>query len=247
MKVFSKTINIIMALGIYLALFFFVIHQIDETIDFTPILPYSKVLFVGWLRTILISFLSILGALVIGLVLYFLGESPFGVLRYMTGIHKTIVFGTPLIVLAIVSYFYIGNAFHIKSKIVVGVMTLALYIGAYVADIYKGAIESIHVNQWQTAKMFGFTKYQTYRYIIFPQVMKSILPPLAGQFALTVKGSALLSYMAMPEFLNEINFVKSTTFATVESFIIVAIGYWIITIPLILLIRHMERQMHVSF
>lgn len=219
----------------------------DETIDFSPIAPYSKVLFVGWLRTILISFLSIVGALFIGLILYFLGESRWGVLRYMTGIHKTIVFGTPLIVLAIVSYFYVGNAFHVKSKIVVGVMTLALYIGAYVADIYKGAIESIHVNQWQTAKMFGFSKYQTYRYIIFPQVMKSILPPLAGQFALTVKGSALLSYMAMPEFLNEINFVKSTTFATVESFIIVAIGYWVITVPLIFLIRHMERQMHVSF
>lgn len=125
-----------------------------------------------------------------------------------------------------------------------GSLTLGLYIGAYISDIYKGAIESIHQNQWQTAKMFGFTKYQTYRYIVFPQVMTSILPPLAGQFAMTIKSSALLAYMSTNEFLNSVQTIQSISFRYPEGFLIIAAGYLILTIPLILMVRRLEKRLN---
>ena len=171
-------------------------------------------------------------------------ESNIKFFYYLAEIHKTIIFGTPLLVIAIIAYYYIGSAFNINSKFIVGCITLGLYIAAYISDIYKGAIKSIHINQWQASKMFGFTKYQTYRYIIFPQVFKSILPPLAGQFALTVKGSALLAYMATSELLNAINTVSAATYKIPEGFIVVTIGYWIITIPLIMIIRSLEKKVN---
>ncbi len=241
----KKTSSFIAALGIYLALFYFVaVRAIGKPLDFTVYSQYSKVLLDGWIQTIAISIMSVFMALLVGLVLYSMHESKYKVLNYLAEIHKTIIFGTPLIVIAIVSYYYIGFAFGIDSKFWIGVITLSLYIGAYIADIYKGAIESIHHNQWQAAKMFGFNRYQTYRYIIFPQVVMTILPPLAGQFALTIKGSALLSYMATSEFLNSVNTVMAVSFAYPEGFVILAVGYLIITIPIIRLIRHLEDRLN---
>lgn len=241
----KKICSFLIALGLYVLLFYFVmIRSLDKAMDFTPYLTYWRVILSGWLTTISISLLSVLLSLIVGLVLYFMQESKSLVLKYLAELHKTIIFGTPLVVIAIVSYFYIGYAFGVESKFWVGVFTLAFYIGAYISDIYKAAIESIHANQWQAAKMFGFTRYQTYRYIIFPQVVMTILPPLAGQFALTVKGSALLSYMATDEFLNTIKTVQAASFRYSEGFIIVTIGYLIITVPLIMMIRYMENKLN---
>lgn len=237
----SKIFSFIIAIILYLLFYYFVATRaITRPLDFRSYWEYKNVIIQGWFTTILISFLSVFLALFVGLVLYLMQESSSKVLFYLAEVHKTIIFGTPLLVIAIVSYYYIGFAFNIKSKFWVGIIVLGLYIGAYISDIYKGAIESIHINQWQAAKMFGFNKYQTYRYIIFPQVFKSILPPLAGQFALTVKGSALLAYMATSEYLNSIQTIQATTYRIPEGLIIVALGYLIITVPLIMVIRKLE-------
>ncbi len=241
----KKLMSFIAASCLYLGLYYFVMERsIQKKLDFTVYQAYGKVILKGWLQTIAISIFAVILALLVGLVLYMMHESRFLVLRYLAEIHKTIIFGTPLLVVAIVAYYYIGYAFGLDSKFWIGVITLALYIGAYIADIYKGAIESIHMNQWQAAKMFGFSKFQTYRYIIFPQVVMTILPPLAGQFALTIKGSALLSYMATSEFLNSVNTVMAVSFAYPEGFIILAVGYLIITVPIIRLIRHLEDRLN---
>lgn len=239
----KKIFSFALAVTIYIAFFAFVISKsITRDLNFDEYIAFANVIFKGWLNTILISLISILLSLVIGLVIYLMQESNSLIAYFIAEIQKTIIFATPLLVIAIVSYYYIGNSFGIQNKFVVGTITLGLYISAYISDIYKGAIESIHVNQWQAAKMFGFNKYQTYRYIIFPQVFKSILPPLAGQFALTVKGSSLLSYMGTSELFNSVNSTMAASYRYTEGFMVMTIGYWIITIPLIMLVRNLEKK-----
>lgn len=240
----KKILNYSVALTIY-AMFLLLVYKltVGNPLDFTKYEAYKSVIFKGWITTITISVVSLILALVIGLIIYFMQISRFGVISAIAGIHKTIVFGTPLPVLSMVAFYYIGNAFSITSKFWVGVVTLGLYIGAYIADIYKAAIEAIHPNQWQTAKMFGFTKYQTYRYVIFPQVVTGILPPLAGQFAMTIKSSAILAYLATDEFFNTIRTVQSLSFKYLEGFIIVTIGYLLLTVPLIALVRYLESRL----
>ena len=241
----KKGISFGLALLAYLFFFYYVmVLSTGKTQDFSQYYVYRNVILKGWFTTILLSGMSLMLSLVIGLILYLMVESKNSFLYSLAEIHKTIIFGTPLLVIAIVAYYYIGNAFNVDSKFWVGVITLALYIGAYISDIYKGAIEGIHENQWQTAKMFGLTKFQTYRYVVFPQVLKSILPPLAGQFALTIKGSALLSYMATDEFLNTIKTVQSISFRYNEGFIIVTLGYWLLTIPLVIIVRFFEKRVN---
>ena len=239
----KKKISLLIALTIYFLFYVFVALRFNSgKLEFESFWLFRNVIFEGWINTISISLVAIVLSLFVGLILYAMHESRFNVLKYLAEIHKTIIFGTPLLVLAIIAFYYIGFAFNVNSEFIVGSITLALYIGAYIADIYKGAIESIHINQWQSAKMFGFTKYQTYRYIIFPQVIKSILPPLAGQFALTIKGSALLAYMSMNELLNAVTNVQANSFRYTEGFIIMTVGYWIITVPLITFVRKLENK-----
>lgn len=243
----KKAFGLLFSLGIYVGLIYFVLAKsTGAALDYSPYWDYRVVIYKGWLTTIGVSFIALLLSLVVGLALYFMEQSRFYVLKYMAMIHKDIIFGTPLLVIAIVGYYYIGNAFGLESKFWIGALTLALYIGAYISDIYQGAVQAIHPNQWQTAKMFGFTKLQTYRYVIFPQIIRQILPPLTGQFALTIKGSALLSYMATDEFLNAIKTVQAATFAYSEGFIIVSVGYLLLTVPLIHLIRYLEVKLKVE-
>ncbi len=243
MSSIKRRLTFLLAIILYGLLFYYItIRSTGGELDYTAYWTYRRVLFSGWLNTIVLSFLSLVIALLVGLVLYMMQVSRFSILNHLAEIHKTMIFGTPLMVIVIVAFYYIGFAFGFNSRFWVGVLTLALYIGAYIADIYKGAIDSIHVNQWQTAKMFGFSTYQTYRYVVFPQVMLTILPPLAGQFALTIKGSALLSYMATEEFLNAIKTVQANSFRVTEGFIVVTIGYLLITVPLLRLIRYLEKR-----
>lgn len=237
-KIFSFTL----AVAIYLVFFAFVISKSTSELDFGTYTEFFNAIAKGWLTTVLISLVSILLALIIGLVLYLMQESKNLILYYLAEILKVMMFSTPLLVIAIVSFYYISNAFNIDNRFLVGALTLGTYISTYIADVYKGAIESIHVNQWQAAKMFGFNKYQTYRFIIFPQVFKSILPPLAGQFALTVKGSSLLGYIGTAELFNRINSVMAASFRYSEGFMLMTFGYWIITIPLIMLVRKLEKK-----
>lgn len=227
----------------YAILFWFILSKsVGGDWDFSAFWDYRKVILGGFLTTILISTAALMLSLLVGLGLYFMMVSRFTFLNALAAIHKNIIFGTPLVVIAIVSYYYIGYAFGFNNKFWVGVFTLALYIGAYISDIYKAAVDAIHPNQWQTAQMFGFTRWQMYRYVVLPQILSIILPPLAGQFALTIKGSALLSYMATDEFLNAIKTVQAATFRYSEGFVIVTIGYLLITVPLIQLIRWLETR-----
>jgi polar amino acid transport system permease protein len=238
----KKLLSFIAAVAIYIGIFYFVLIRTGLEPKFDTFVPYYRFIFRGWFNTISLGVVSISLALVFGLVLYFIQESKNLVLKYFAEILKTMAFATPLLVIAITSYYYIGNAFKVDNKFVVGSITLGIYISAYIADIYKAAIESIHVNQWQAAKMFGFNKFQTYRYIIFPQVVRSILPPLAGQFALTIKGTSLLSYMATAELFNTVNQVAANSLNYTAGFIIMTVGYWIITIPLIFMVRKLETK-----
>lgn len=241
----KKKLSFAAAILIYIMFYIFIaMSALEKNIDFSAYQNYYRVILNGWFTTIAISLVALVMAIFVGLILYLMRESKFAVLYYFAEIHKTIIFGTPLVVIAIIAYYYIGNAFNVDSKFWVGAITLALYIGAYIADIYKGAVEAIHVNQWQTAKMFGFTRYQTYRYVVFPQVITGILPPLAGQFTMTIKSSALLAYMATDEFLNTIKTVQSISYRYPEGFIIVTIGYLILTIPLIMLVRMLEKKLN---
>ena len=119
---------------------------------------------------------------------------------------------------------------------------MSLFSGAYISEIIRAGVNSIGATQRETAKSIGLNKYQTYKYIIFPQVITRVLPPLAGQFASLIKDSSLLSIIAIKEFTMAAREVNSNTFSTIESYLPLAIGYLVLTIPISMLTKYLERK-----
>ena len=97
--------------------------------------------------------------------------------------------------------------------------------------------------QWESARAIGLTPWQGYRFVILPQALRQILPPLAGQFASLIKDSSLLSIIGIGEFTLAAQQVNSATYRTLESYLPLALGYLVLTLPVSLLAKGLERRL----
>ncbi|MCK5779375.1 MAG: amino acid ABC transporter permease [Psychrilyobacter sp.] len=196
----------------------------------------------GFFMTIIISIFSLLFSLIIGTLLAIGQKSNFLPLHFFTKIFIEIIRGTPLIVQIYLFFYVVGTALNIENRYIMGVLIMATFSGAYVAEIIRGGIDSIDKSQIESAKALAFTNFQRYRYIIFPQVIKRVLPSLAGQFASLIKDSSLLSIIAVNEFTKNVQEVDSLTFTPIENYAVLAIGYILLTYPISHLSKKLEKR-----
>jgi polar amino acid transport system permease protein len=136
----------------------------------------------------------------------------------------------------------VANAFGLGNRYLVGVLALSLFAGAYLAEMIRSGIESVRDSQLESARAIGLTRGQTYRYVIFPQVVRQLIPPLTGQFASIIKDSSLLSIIAVSEFTLNAQEVNAFTYSTLESYLPLAIGYLVLTLPVSLFSQALERR-----
>ena len=123
------------------------------------------------------------------------------------------------------------------------VLALSLNYGAYMSEIIRAGIESVGESQLESARAIGFTRSQTYRYVIFPQALRLTLPPMAGQLVSLIKDSSLLSIIAVNEFTQSARDVNSATYSTLESYLPLAFGYLILTLPISIWTHRLEQRM----
>jgi polar amino acid transport system permease protein len=121
-------------------------------------------------------------------------------------------------------------------------MTLSVFSGAYISEVIRAGIESIGVSQLDSARAIGLTTAQTYRYVIFPQAIRQILPPMAGQFASLIKDSSLLYVIGINELAQNAQDIASYSYAYFETYIPVAICYLLLTLPISLWTQSLERR-----
>jgi len=150
--------------------------------------------------------------------------------------------GTPLLVQILIFFYVVADAFGVKDRYLVGVLTLSFFSGAYLSEIIRAGIESVGKSQIESAKAIGLTRSQTFRFVIFPQALRQTLPPLAGQFVSLIKDSSLLSIISISELTLNAQEVNSYTFSTLESYLPLAAGYLILTLPISLWTRYLERK-----
>ncbi len=149
----------------------------------------------------------------------------------------------PLLVLILMFFYVVANAMGIHDRLLVGVVVLSFFAGAYIAEIIRAGIESVGASQLESARAIGLTVGQTYRYVIFPQALRQVLPPLAGQFASIIKDSSLLSIIGLAEFTYTAQQVNSATYSTLESYLPLAVGYLILTLPISLWSHGLGRRL----
>jgi len=226
------------------ALFTFAFNQLHYGWNWPAIWAYRQKFVQGWLMTVAISAAALLVSVLIGVVTALARRARFLPLRYAAALYVEAVRGTPLLVQILILFYVVANAVGVENRYVVGVLTLSLFAGAYLAEMVRAGIESIRDSQLESARAIGLTRGQTYRYVIFPQVVRQLIPPLTGQFASIIKDSSLLSIIALNEFTLNAQEVNAFTYSTLESYLPLAAGYLLLTLPISLASRILERKFH---
>jgi polar amino acid transport system permease protein len=203
---------------------------------------YRAKFYQGFLTTIGISVAALVLSTVVGLCSALAGRSRLLLLRYINKVYIDLMRGTPFLVQILIFYYVTAQAIHIESASVAGVLILSIFSGAYISEVIRGGIESIGKSQLESAKAIGLTRAQTYRYVIFPQAIRQILPSMAGQLVSIVKDSSLLSIISVNELTQNAREVNNNTFGGIECYIPLAVGYLILTLPISLLTRYLEGR-----
>lgn len=158
----------------------------------------------AFLTTLAIFFLTLLGSLPLGLIVYFARKSRFSPLRWLTKVYIAIMRGTPLMLQVMVVYYgpslLLGMTLPRNWRFAAVIVAFVINYAAYFAEIYRGGIESIPVGQYEAAEVLGYTRGQTFGRIILPQMVKHVLPPVTNEVITLVKDTSLafvLSYAEM--------------------------------------------------
>jgi polar amino acid transport system permease protein len=241
-KVAAATI----ATALVAAIFFFAFSQLRYRWNWAAIYRYRASLFQGWRMTVVISLASLALSTLIGVAFALIRRSALLPLRYFGQIYVEIIRGTPLLVQILIFYYVFGATLHVSNRYdryVAGILILSCFSGAYMSEIIRAGIESVGESQLESARAIGFTRNQTYRYVIFPQALRLTLPPMAGQLVSLIKDSSLLSIIAVNEFTQAARDVNSATYSTLESYLPLAAGYLILTLPISIWTRRLEQRM----
>ncbi|MDX6765834.1 MAG: amino acid ABC transporter permease [Candidatus Methylacidiphilales bacterium] len=210
--------------------------------NWAALAPYWPKFVRGWWVTLGVSAAAMVCSVAVGLLAALARRQPFLPLRYLSLIYTEVIRGTPLLVQILIFYYVIADSFGLENRYVAGVLILSLFSGAYLAEIFRSGIESVPASQIESARAIGLGPWQIYRLVIFPQALRQSLPPLAGQFASLVKDSSLLYVISIQELTLSAQEVNSFTYSTLESYIPLAVGYLLITLPLTAWTRSLEAK-----
>lgn len=237
-----RILNFVLVALFISLVFWFSFHRLAYQLRWNSIYQYRHMFLQGWLTTILISAASLVLSTLIGLFFALGRRSNFLPLGYFSRIYVEVIRGTPLLVQILIFFYVVANAFGLENRYRLGVLILSCFSGAYISEIIRAGIESVGKSQLESAKAIGLTRAQTYRYVIFPQAFRQTLPPLAGQFASLIKDSSLLSVISIQEFTWNAQIINSRSYNTLESYLPLAIGYLILTLPISLWTRRLEQR-----
>lgn len=197
------------------------------------------------LMTLEVTVLGILVGLVLGLLFALLRLSKHKVLNIPANAYIWVIRGTPLLLQLLMIYYGLVSIINIES-FPAAFIALGVHNGAYIAEIFRGAIQSIDYGQREAGISIGMTKWKVMRRIILPQAFKRALPPLSNQFIIALKDSSLASSISVSELLLKAKQLGSSSFKLMEALTIAAIFYLIMTSILTIGTSLIERRLRVS-
>jgi polar amino acid transport system permease protein len=242
----AKIANVLIALVVLIGAVWISLLRLNYNWGWAAVWGFRVELFKGWLMTLEISVAALVVSIIVGFVLA-LGQRSFVLpVRYFAKVLVEVVRCTPLLVLILVIWYGFGGVFQIGNqwRFTAGILILALFEGAYISEIMRAGIESVGKTQIESARAIGLTRGQTYRYVIIPQAFRQTLPPLVGQLVSLIKDSSLLSLISIAELTQAVQQVNTLTVSTLETYLPLAVGYLVLTIPISLWSRWLERRFH---
>lgn len=214
---------------------------------------YGNMLLTAMGRTLLLAFLGLVFACILGMIFGLLSVLKNKACNIISNIFVFVIRGVPMIVLAFFIYFGIpylintilgfGGGFTL-SALQAGTICLALNCGAYMAEIIRAGIQSVDIGQMEAGRSLGLPYWKTMRKIILPQAIRTMIPSIINQFIITVKDTSILSVIGFPELVLAAKQVQANTFKAFETWTIVGIMYLIVITILSYLAKLVERRMN---
>jgi polar amino acid transport system permease protein len=200
----------------------------------------------GMVTTILIFIMTVLFSIPLGLLISFGRMSKYFLLRNITKIYISIMRGTPLMLQLLVVYFGPYYIFEISIssayRAYAVIIAFAINYAAYFAEIFRGGIESMPPGQYEAAKVLGYTKGQSFFKIIFPQVVKRILPSVTNEVITLVKDTSLAFSIAYAEMFTIAKSIASSQKSMVP-FVAAAVFYYVFNFIVAALMELWEKKM----
>jgi polar amino acid transport system permease protein len=196
----------------------------------------------GW--TLLLTAVAFSIGSLIGGGLAIMRLSQHRILRQIAGSYILVIQSIPVLMVLFMSYYGL-SIFGIElPSFFAASASLAIYASAYLAEIWRGSIESVPFQQWEASSSLALTRTQQYRYIILPQAVRISLPPTVGFLVQLVKNTSIVSVVGFVELSRAGTLVNNATFKPFQVFTVVAAIYFLICFPLSRLSRHLEKVMN---
>lgn len=198
----------------------------------------------AWM-TLKISVIGIIFGLVLGLITALGKLSTLPVFRIPANLYIYLIRGTPLLLQIMFVYYGLVRIVDLPP-FTSGALALGVHNGAYIAEIFRGAIQSIDRGQMEAARSLGMPHWKAMQRIILPQAFKRAIPPLGNQFIIALKDSSLASAITISELLLKAQQLAASTFRMMEMLTIAGIFYLIYTSFFTLLLHWLESRLRYS-
>lgn len=202
-------------------------------------------------QTILLTGLSLVFAMIIGMIFGLMNVGHNRVLNLIGTIYVDAVRGVPLIVLAYFIYFGIpagiqslGITGFRMNALQAGTIALSMNCGAYMAEIIRAGIQSVDRGQMEAGRSLGLSYSAGMALIVVPQAIRTMIPSIINQFIITLKDSSILSVIGFPELVNVGKTIMGNTMKCLETWAIVGIMYMVVIVTLSKVSKKIERRVN---
>lgn len=213
--------------------------------DFSIIPEYFLSFMHAAKMTVYVTVVGIAIGIILGLVLALMRISNHKIISLPATIYIWLIRGTPLLLQLLMIYFGLVNIIRLDN-LPSAFLALGFHNSAYIAEIFRGAIQGIDRGQREAGLSLGMTEAKVMRRIILPQALKRAIPPLSNQLIIALKDSSLASAVAIPELLLYARQVGSSNFRLMEMLAIAAVYYLILTSILTIVANLVEKRLNVS-
>lgn len=213
--------------------------------DWSIIINKFPMLLPAAFETLKITLAAIIVGLIIGLLAAMCRISKVKVVYYPATLYINLIRGTPILLQLFIIYYGLSGIIRLDPY-PSAIIAFGIHNGAYIAEIFRGAIKSIDRGQTEAARSIGMSKFKAMYRIILPQALKRAIPPLGNQFIIATKDSSLASAITVRELLLKSQQMGSSSYRFMEYFLIAGIYYFIMTSTLGFFVNKLERKLAVS-
>ncbi|WP_289137636.1 amino acid ABC transporter permease [uncultured Brevibacillus sp.] len=212
-------------------------------IDFSILIDHWDMYLEGFGNTLKASLLALIGSFVLGTIFAIFRISPIRPLNWIGAAFVEFIRNIPLILVVFLFFVGLPAIGIVLNPFLAGTMGLTVYTAAFIAETIRAGIQAVPKGQTEAARSSGLTYLQTMRYVILPQAIKVVIPPMGNQFINLVKNSSVLGVIAGLDLMYFGDLIAADTFVTFDVYIFVGLFYLILTLPLSSFVSYLERRL----